>query len=104
MNTASPALAGVIEALGRKNVRSISSELFSWLKRQQRFGHEKPLELKQQYTWCQELPLMLEQWPALSELFVVDSGRCDFVDGVSIEQRDQVRTAVSERYQPVLRR
>lgn len=70
---------------------------------QKEFGHEKPLELKPQYTWCQELPLMLEQWPALSELFIVNAGRCDFSERVAAEQRHQIRTEVTERYRPVLR-
>ncbi len=99
----SPALAKVVDALGQKNVRVISIELFSWLKRQQRFGHEKPLELKQQYTWCQELPLMLDQWQALSKLFVIDSGRCVFSESVPSAERDRIRSLVMERYQPVLR-
>jgi hypothetical protein len=98
-----PALATVVETLGQKNVRVIATELFSWLKRQKRFEHEKPLELKQQYAWCQELPLMLEQWPALGELFMVSAGRCDFRESVSIDQRHQIRTEAAERYQPVLR-
>jgi len=99
----SPTLAKVVEVFGQKNVRVVAIELFSWLKRQKRFGHEKPLELKQQYTWCEKLPLMLEEWPALSELFIVDSGRCNFRECMSIDQRDQIRTEATERYQPVLR-
>jgi hypothetical protein len=96
-------LANVIEVLGRKNVWVIGVELLDWLKRQQRFNHEKPLELRQQKTWCQDLPLMLEHWPAMSELFVIEAKYLSFREGVSADQREQLRHIAVEQYQPVLK-
>jgi hypothetical protein len=99
----SPALARAVETLGEKNVRVISIELFSWLKRQQRFRHEKALELKNNYAWCKNVPIMLEKWPALGQLFIVESGRCNFRGIVSTDERDRIRSLATEQYQPVLR-
>ncbi len=42
----SSALVEVFKVLERKNVRVISINIFDWLKRQKRFGHEKSLELR----------------------------------------------------------
>jgi hypothetical protein len=94
-------LAKVLEAWGQDNVQLISIELFNWLKRQKRFGHQKPMELKQ-YTWCKEFPLMLEQWPAMNELFVIEGKQLNFRESVSADEREQIRQIVFERYQPVL--
>jgi hypothetical protein len=98
----SSALVKVFEVLERKNVRVISMNIFDWLKRQKRFGHEKPMELKQQYTWCKEFPLMLEHWPAMNELFEIKARQLNFRDSVSVDKRNQIRHIVFERYQPVL--
>jgi hypothetical protein len=98
----SSALVKVFEVLERKNVRVISMNIFDWLKRQKRFGHEKPMELKQQYTWCKEFPLMLEHWPAMNELFVIEGRQLNFRESVSADEREQIRQIVFERYQPVL--
>jgi hypothetical protein len=98
----SSALVKVFKVLERKNVRVISINIFDWLKCQKRFGHEKPLELRQQYTWCQDLPLMLEHWPAMSELFEIKARQLHFRDSVSADEREQIRRIVFERYQPVL--
>ncbi len=96
-------LAKVLELFGRANIWSIAVELASWLKRQQRFGHEKPLELRQDHRWCQELPLMLENWPALNELLVIEGRQLSFRESVSADERNQIRRTAVERYQPVLR-
>jgi hypothetical protein len=96
-------LAKILEMFGRANIWSIAVELFGWLKRQQRFGHEKLLELRQDHRWCQELPLVLEHWPAMNELFVIEGGQLNFREGVSVDERNQIRLTVTERYQPVLR-
>jgi hypothetical protein len=96
-------LAKVVESLGLVEVRVVSEKLFSWLKRQQQYGNEKPLELKQQYTWCQTLPLMLEQWPEMNNLFAISSGKCVFRESVSSKERDYVRHLATEGYQPVIR-
>jgi hypothetical protein len=98
----SSALVKVFEVLEHKNVRLISMNIFDWLKRQKRFGHEKPMELKQQYTWCKEFPLMLEHWPAMNELFVIEGRQLNFRESVSADEREQIRQIVFERYQPVL--
>jgi hypothetical protein len=98
----SSALVKVFEVLERKNIRVISMNIFDWLKRQKRFGHEKPMELKQHYTWCKEFPLMLEHWPAMNELFVIEGRQLNFRESVSADEREQIRQIVFERYQPVL--
>jgi hypothetical protein len=99
----SAALEKVLEVLDQVNVRLISMQLFSWLKRQQRFGNEKPLELRQDHVWCQDLPLMLKHWPAMNELFVIEARYLKFREDVSANQREQLRHIAVERYQPVLR-
>jgi 3-mercaptopyruvate sulfurtransferase SseA len=98
----SSSLIQVFEVLGHKNVRVISMNLFDWLKRQRRFGNEKPLELRQQYTWCQDLPLMLERWPEMNELLEIKARQLNFRDSMSADERNQIRQIVFERYQPVL--
>jgi hypothetical protein len=95
-------LGKIIEAWGQDNIQLISIELFNWLKRQRRFGHEKPMELKQQYTWCKEFPLMLEHWPAMNELFEIKARQLNFREDVSANEREEIRRIVFERYQPVL--
>jgi hypothetical protein len=95
-------LKKVLEAWGQDNIQLISIELFNWLKRQKRFGHERPMELKQQYTWCKEFPLMLEHWPAMNELFEIKAKQLNFREDVSADEREQIRRIVFERYQPVL--
>jgi hypothetical protein len=95
-------LAKVLETWGQDNIQLISTELFNWLKRQKRFGHQKPMELKQQYTWCKELPIMLEHWPAMNELFVIEGRQLNFRERISADEREQIRQIVFERYQPVL--
>jgi hypothetical protein len=95
-------LAEILEAWGKDNIQLVSIELFNWLKRQKRFEHEKPMELKQRYKWCQELPLMLKYWPAMNELFIIEGRQLDFREGVSANERNQIRQIVFERYQPVL--
>jgi hypothetical protein len=80
-------LEKVLEAWGQDNIQLISIELFNWLKRQKRFGHEKPMELKQRYSWCKEFPLVLEHWPAMNELFEIEARYLRFREGVSADQR-----------------
>jgi hypothetical protein len=99
----SVALENVLETLERVNVRLILMQLCDWLKRQQRFGNEKPLELRQDHVWCKDLAIMLEHWPAMNELFVIEARHLKFREGVSADQREQLRHIAVERYQPVLR-
>jgi hypothetical protein len=98
----SSGLAEVLETWGQDNIQLVSIELFNWLKRQKRFGHEKPMELKQQYAWCKEFSLVIEHWPTMNELFVIEGRQLNFRGTVSANERDQMRQIVFERYQPVL--
>jgi hypothetical protein len=101
---ASPDLNRVLEVLEGKRIRVISSNIFDWLKRQQRFGHEKPLDLslEKQSTWYKELPVMLDLWPAMNELFLLEEKKLDFRDTVTADERAQIRQLVFERDRPVL--
>lgn len=99
----SASLRDAIQELGAKNVRVIAIELFTWLKRQRRFGHNKSLELKQQYAWCQHLPRLLQVSPELGELLEVQGCEVNFKDGVSAEERVRLRELVARDYRPALK-
>lgn len=96
-------LSNAVEELGATNVRSIAIELFSWLKRQQRFDHEKPLELKAQYTSSQELPRFFELFAPMNQLFTIQGGTLTFRDEIALDDRAKLRKTIASEYQPVLR-
>jgi hypothetical protein len=45
---------------------------------------------------------MLELWPAMNELFLLEDKKLDFRDTVTAEERAQIRQIVFEQDRPVL--
>lgn len=96
-------LSNAVDELGMPNVRSIAIEIFSWLKRQRRFGHEKPLELKAQFTSSREMPRFLELFSPMNQLFMIQGDSLTFRKEVSLDDRTKLRELVASEYAPVLR-
>ena len=96
-------LTEAVAAVGEKNTRVILTEILSWIKRQHRFKHEKPLELRSDFTWCQQLSSFVELVPRMSELFEIDENQLRFRNTIQGELRTAIREQVFEGYQPVLR-
>jgi len=92
-----------IEKVGEKNVRVILTELFGWMKRQQRFNHEKPLELRNEFAWCQNLATFLESKLGMNELFEITGNQLVYQAEVDQETRVLMRGLVTQGYQPTLR-
>lgn len=92
-----------VEELGAKNVRVILIELFSWLKRQHRFEHQKCLELNREFTWCQELPRFLKLVDSLESIFTINEKRCSFNESLEDADRTEIRNRVANEFHPVLR-
>lgn len=101
--TATEIVADAIDRVGEKNVRVILAELFGWMKRQQRFNHEKPLELRSEFAWCQNLATFLESKLAMHELFEINGNQLDYQIDLDKDSRADMRELVTQGYRPTLR-
>ncbi len=104
MNTGevSSVVKTAVDELGAKNVRVILIELFSWLKRQHRFKHQKCLEINPEFTWCQELPRFLKLVD-LGSIFTIDEMRFSFNESLVDADRTEIRVRVANSFHSVLR-
>jgi hypothetical protein len=93
----------VVESIDASGVRVILMELFGWLKRQHRFGHEKPLELNQDHTWCKNLPTFFEKQKNFGRIFLIDGKKLRFREEILAEKRNELRESVVSGYTPVLK-
>ncbi len=73
------------------------------MKRQRKFNHEKPLELRSEFSWCQCLASFLESELGFNRLLKIDDNQVAYRDDVTQEIRAKIRELVAEGYQPVLR-
>ncbi len=103
-NDSIPDLPTAVIELGKKNIRVISIELFSWIRRQHRFRNEKSLTLNMESTWCRELIRLLKLWPELDEILEAKSEKCNFRESVPRTDLDYIRKLVIEKYKPAIRR
>lgn len=101
--TTTESVADAIEKVGEKNVRVILTELFGWMKRQHQFNHERPLALRDEFTWRQNLATFLESNLAMHELFQIEGNQLVYHAALDGETRALLRRIVTQGYQPTLR-
>ena len=89
--------------VGEQSSYVVAIELLSWLKRQKKFGHEKPLDMNPNYTWCRLLPILLAADTSLSSLFELVDGQLQFKVNIPREERDRIREVADAGYRPELK-
>ncbi len=95
----SPQLSCAKNELDQQDFRLAAINLFRLLRRQLKFEHERPFELRGDPARI--LPRLLGLCPSLSELFEIHDNDCNFRQEVPNGERARLRELVVEKYRPV---
>jgi hypothetical protein len=96
-----PTLMQVRSMIGDDRLRVLCIKLLGWMKSQHRIGKLRPLQLKAEHEWAQNLRCVTSEklW---SEVFELSGDELGFCATLTVEQRFDLCAAVDREYQPTL--
>lgn len=95
--------------ISKDNLNVIVVKILSWLKLEYKKSlwiaegkktELKPLELKENYSWCADLKRFISGTKAFSAYFRVDENKVTFAQNIPIEEQNRLRKKAYFLYNP----
>lgn len=95
--------------ISKDNLNVIVVNILSWLKLEYKRSlwiaegkktERKPLELKENYSWCADLKRLIAGTKVFSAYFRVDENKVTFAKDIPLEEQDRLREKAYSVYNP----
>lgn len=99
-NSTNDELTKALDLLGPQRLNVVVLDLLRWLEYQHRGGHRRPLQLREDWQWCNDLVTLMNDHGCFQDVFVLDKWTINFRADIEDSERTKLLQIVSDGYKP----
>lgn len=86
------------EEIGDQRLRVVLIKILGWMKVQHRLHKLRPLTMRQEYTWCEDVTMLIDGKGLFLDTFEIRSGSIQLSHRISDRERAELCAFVDQRF------